>query len=58
MVNDYNVALYSISSRLLRKYFCKVKKKKKREREREKKEKKRKERGLRHFNIFWTFTIR
>ena len=44
MVNDYNVALYSISSRLLRKYFCKVKKKKReRERERERKEKKRKE---------------
>ena len=43
MVNDYNVALYSISSRLLRKYFCKVKKKKKREREKKKrKEKKRK----------------
>ena len=42
MVNDYNVALYSISSRLLRKYFCKVKKKKERERERRKKRKEKK----------------
>ena len=51
MVNDYNVALYSISSRLLRKYFCKVNKKKKKEREREKK-KKRKEKKRKGFETF------
>ena len=45
MVNDYNVALYSISSRLLRKYFCKVKKKKKK-RERKKKKKRKEKKGV------------